>query len=54
MPRNYKKETERENLKYEKFFAKIDKELGKEFKEKLDKPFAAWLREQIELYLHKE
>ncbi len=54
MPRNYKKETERENLKYEKFYAKIDKELGKEFKEKLDKPYAVWLREEIEKYLQKK
>lgn len=51
MPRNYKKETEREKIKYEKFFAKIDKELGKKFKEKLEMPFAVWLKNEIEKYM---
>ena len=53
MPRNYKKEMEWEKSKYERFVAKIDKELGLKFKEKLDKPYAVWLKEKMEEYLEE-
>lgn len=49
MARDYKKEWE--EIKYKRMVAKIDKDLAREFLEKLDKPYAVWLREQIENYL---
>lgn len=53
MARNYKKEKEWEENKYKRMVAKIDKNLANEFLNKLDKPYAVWLREQIESYLKK-
>lgn len=53
MARNYQKEKEWEENKYKRMVAKIDKDLASEFLEKLDKPYAVWLREQIEIYLKK-
>lgn len=54
MPRNYSKETEWEKNKYKRLVAKIDKNLADNFLEKLDKPYATWLKEQIEIFLKKE
>lgn len=54
MPRNYSKETEWEKNKYKRLVAKIDKNLADNFLEKLDKPYAIWLKEQIEIFLKKE
>lgn len=51
--RNYKKELEWENKKYKRLVAKIDKTLAESFLEKLDKPYATWLKEQIENFLKK-
>ena len=34
--------------------AKIDKNLANEFLDKLDKPFAVWLREEMQNYLQKK
>lgn len=54
MARNYQKEKEWEENKYKRMVAKIDKDLANEFLNKLDKPYAVWLREQIESYLQKK
>jgi len=54
MARDYKKEKEWEESKYKRMVAKIDKNLANDFLDKLDKPYAVWLREQIELYLQKK
>ncbi len=51
--RNYKKELEWENTKYKRLVAKIDKKLAEEFLEKLDKPYATWLKEEINKFLKK-
>ena len=53
MSRDYKKEAEWENKKYKRLVAKIDKNLAEEFLQKLDKPYAIWLKEKIEKYLEK-
>ncbi len=53
MARNYQREKEWEENKYKRMVAKIDKNLASEFLNKLDKPYATWLREQIENYLQK-
>jgi len=53
MSRDYKKELEWENKKYKRLVAKIDKNLAEEFLQKLDKPYAVWLKEKIEKYLEK-
>ncbi len=53
MSRDYKKESEWENKKYKRLVAKIDKNLAEEFLQKLDKPYAVWLKEKIEKYLEK-
>jgi hypothetical protein len=53
MSRDYKKESEWENEKYKRLVAKIDKNLAEEFLQKLDKPYAVWLKEKIEKYLEK-
>lgn len=53
MSRNYQKESAWENQKYKRLVAKIDKELAEEFLEKLDKPYATWLRGEIEKFLKK-
>ena len=53
MSRDYKKEAELENKKYKRLVAKIDKNLAEEFLQKLDKPYAVWLKEKIEKYLEK-
>ena len=54
MARNYKKEKEWEENKYKRMVAKIDKNLANEFLDKLDKPFAVWLREEMQNYLQKK
>lgn len=54
MARNYQKEKEWEENKYKRMVAKIDKDLASEFLNRLDKPYATWLREQIENYLQKK
>ena len=53
MSRNYKKETEWENQKYKRLVAKVDKTLAEEFLQKLDKPYATWIKEEIEKFLKK-
>lgn len=53
MSRDYQKEAEWENKKYKRLVAKIDKNLAEEFLQKLDKPYAVWLKEKIEKYLEK-
>lgn len=53
MSRDYKKESKWENKKYKRLVAKIDKNLAEEFLQKLDKPYAVWLKEKIEKYLEK-
>lgn len=53
MARDYKKELAWENEKYKRLVGKIDKELAEEFLNKLDKPYAAWLKEEIEKFLEK-
>lgn len=53
MSRDYKKESEWENKKYKRLVAKIDKNLAEKFLQKLDKPYAVWLKEKIEKYLEK-
>lgn len=53
MSRNYEKETEWEKNKYKRLVAKIDKDLANTFLEKLDKPYATWLKEEIEKFLEK-
>ena len=54
MARKYKKEKEWEENKYKRMVAKIDKNLANEFLDKLDKPFAVWLREEMQNYLQKK
>ena len=54
MARNYKKEKEWEENKYKRMVDKIDKNLANEFLDKLDKPFAVWLREEMQNYLQKK
>ena len=49
--RNYKKELEWENNKYRRLVAKIDKDLAEQFIEKSDKPYATWLKEEIQKFL---
>lgn len=51
MPRDYKKELQWENAKYKRMVAKIDKELAEEFLSKIDKPYATWLKEEMQKYL---
>ena len=53
MSRDYRKETEWENKKYKRLVAKTDKNLAEKFLQKLDKPYAIWLKEKIEKYLEK-
>lgn len=52
MSRDYKK-NRMENKKYKRLVAKIDKNLAEEFLQKLDKPYAVWIKEKIEKYLEK-
>lgn len=54
MSRNYNKEMEWEKNKYKRLVAKIDKNLADDFLNKLDIPYAVWLKEQIENFLKKE
>lgn len=54
MPRNYQKEKEWEQNKYKRLVAKIDKDLANNFLDKLNKPYAVWLKEQIEEYLQSK
>lgn len=53
MSRDYQKEAEWENKKYKRLVAKVDKELAEEFLGKLDKPYATWLKNEIENFLKK-
>lgn len=54
MSRNYEKETKWEKDKYKRLVAKIDKQLAEEFLNKIDKPYAVWLKEKINVELKKE
>ena len=53
MSRNYKKENEWEKEKYKRLVAKIDKNLAEEFLNKINKPYAIWLKEKINEELKK-
>lgn len=53
MSRNYEKETKWEKDKYKRLVAKIDKQLAEKFLNKLDKPYATWLKEKINEELEK-
>lgn len=54
MSRNYKNETQWEKEKYKRLVAKVDKEIAEEFLNKIDKPYAVWLKEKISEELKKE
>lgn len=54
MSRNYEKETQWEKEKYKRLVAKIDKNIAEEFLNKIDKPYAVWLKEKIYEELKKE
>lgn len=54
MSRNYEKETLWEKDKYKRLVAKIDKDIAEEFLNKIDKPYAVWLKEKINEELKKE
>ena len=54
MSRNYNKESQWEKEKYKRLVAKIDKEIAEEFLNKIDKPYAVWLKEKISEELKKE
>ncbi len=51
MPRNIKKEYNWEKEKYKRLVGKIDKEIAEKFLEKLDMPFALWLKKEIKKYM---
>lgn len=51
--RNYEKESKWEKEKYKRLVAKIDKELAEEFLNKIDMPYAVWLKEKINEELKK-
>lgn len=54
MPRNYKKETEWSNAKYDVLRVRLEKETGEKFREKLKKDgitISEWMRENVESYL---
>lgn len=51
--RDYKKESKWESEKYKRLVAKVDKDLAEEFLQKLDKPYAVWVKEEIEKFLKK-
>ena len=53
MSRNYEKEKQWEKGKYKRLVAKIDKNLVENFLNKLDKPYAVWLKEKINEELKK-
>ena len=47
MSRNYEKESNWEKEKYKRLVAKIDKPLAEEFLNKINMPYAVWLKEKI-------
>ena len=47
MSRNYEKESQWEKEKYKRLVAKIDKDLAEEFLNKINMPYAIWLKEKI-------
>lgn len=52
--RDYKKEREWQLKKYDEIRAKIDKDLGQNFRKKLkseNKPISSWITENIKKYL---
>ena len=51
--RDYKKESKWESEKYKRLVAKVDKDLAEEFLQELDKPYAVWVKEEIEKFLKK-
>lgn len=53
MSRNYDKETQWEKDKYKRLVAKIDKNLAEEFLNKINQPYAVWLKEQIKKELDR-
>lgn len=53
MSRNYEKETQWEKEKYKRLVAKIDRDLAEEFLNKINKPYAVWLKQKINEELKK-
>ena len=53
MSRNYEKESKWEKNKYKRLVAKIDKNTAEEFLNKINKPYAVWLKEKIDEELKK-
>ena len=53
MSRNYEKEQKWEQEKYKRLVAKIDKNIAEKFLNKIDKPYAVWLKEKINEELKK-
>ena len=53
MSRNYEKEQKWEKDKYKRLVAKIDKTLAENFLNKINKPYAVWLKEKINDELKK-
>ncbi len=47
MSRNYEKEIQWEKDKYKRLVAKVDKNIAEEFLNKINKPYAIWLKEKI-------
>ncbi len=53
MSRNYEKENQWEKEKYKRLVAKVDKDLAEKFLNKINKPYAVWLKEKIDEELKK-
>ena len=53
MSRNYEKEKKWENEKYKRLVAKVDKNIAEEFLNKINMPYAVWLKEKIQEELKK-
>lgn len=52
--RNYIKESEWRKKKYKRIAVDLDVEVAERFLNKLDKPAAIWIREQIEKFLNEK
>ena len=52
--RDYKKELEWEKNNYKKFVVRIDNKTAEKFLAKLDEPFSAWAKKQIEKFLNEK
>lgn len=54
MSRNYENETKWEKEKYKRLVAKVDKETAEKFLNKINMPYAVWLKDKINEELKKE